>query len=179
MPALAAPVYSESVRAAVWFYFAVSTPLGAVLGIMTGVAVAGLIEGAEAVAFYIGMSVLALLLLLFMVNFTNLSIRLSNRSLEFAFGLFRKQLQLTDIKAVEVADYRWMEYGGWGIRFALGGKRAWSVPGARRGVAVRVMDRDKDRLYFISSYRPEALADSLRAALSPVEHKSAPRTSAE
>lgn len=166
MPATPAkPLYFENVRAPIWFYFVLSTPLGIVLGLMTGVAITGSISGGEAIAFYIGMSLVALIVVLFLVNFTNLTITVTGGAIEFAFGLFRKRLPLSQVKAVEAATYRWVEYGGWGIRVAMKGKRAWSVPGAKRGAAIRVDERGKDRLYFISSYQPEALVDSIKPAL--------------
>jgi hypothetical protein len=146
-------------------YFVLSTPLGAVLGIMTGVAVAGLMEGGEAVAFYIILSLVALLLLLFLVNFTNLTVGVGERELEFAFGLFRKRIRLDQVTSAAPADYRWTEYGGWGIRFALGGKRAWSVPGVKRGVLVTFAENGKERRYFISSDRPEALSQAVTSGL--------------
>ncbi len=154
----APPRYIESVRVPTWLYFALSTPLGIVLGVMTGFAVTGSLDGGEAVGFYIVMGSLALLFLFLLVNFTNLTVSVTETSLYMAFGVIRKRLALQDISSAQPADYRWTEYGGWGIRWALRGKRAWSVPGVKRGVLTTVTENGKARSYFISSRLPDELA---------------------
>lgn len=160
------PVYAENVRAATWMYFVLSTPLGVVLGLMTGAAIAGLVEGGAAVAFYLVLAVVAFVLVLALVTFTSMSVSVGDSAVDFAFGLFRKRLRFDDVSSVAPADYRWVEYGGWGIRIALGGKRAWSVPGVKRGVVIAVNEGGRRRTYFVSSARPESFAQSVQDALS-------------
>ncbi len=62
------------------------------------------------------------------------------------------------IRSVEPVTYRPLaEFGGWGIRFGRGGKRAYSARGDR-GVRIQTPSRE----YLIGSQRPEALAHALR-----------------
>lgn len=158
------PRYSENVRAAVWLYFLLSTPVGIVLAAMTGVAITGSIDGSEAVVFYIITGAAALALLFALVNFTNLSVAVTDANLHFAFGVFNKRVALSSISEVEAKDYSWVKYGGWGIRWAPKGGWAWSVPGAKRGVLVHVAHKGRVRLYFISSRMPEDVAKAIKDA---------------
>ena len=160
------PRYEESVRAPVWVYLVLAAPLGIMLGVMTGVAIVGAIGGGEAVAFYIVMSLAALLNVLLLVNFTSLTVAVTDTGVVFAFGLFRKRFAFDRIRSVEASDYRWTQYGGWGIRFSFGGKRAWSVPGVKRGVLLKVNERGLERSYFVSSGRPDELAKAVSGGLS-------------
>ena len=57
--------------------------------------------------------------------------------------------------------YRWLAYGGWGLRLGRNGgrwSRAYSVPFARSGVVVD--SHDGHRIY-ITSHRPEELAEAI------------------
>ncbi len=155
------PHYSENVRAAVWLYFLLSTPVGVVMAAMTGVAITGSIDGSEAVVFYIVTGAAALALLFALVNFTNLSVAVTDTNLHFAFGVFNKRVALSSISRAEAKDYSWVTYGGWGIRWALKGRWAWSVPGAKRGVLVNVTQKGRERSYFISSRTPDDLAKAI------------------
>ncbi|MSQ07996.1 MAG: hypothetical protein EXR57_06710 [Dehalococcoidia bacterium] len=158
------PRYSENVRASAWLYFLLSTPVGVVLALMTGFAVTGSIGGSEAVVFYVVTGAAALALLFALVNFTNLSVVVTDSNLHFAFGVFNKRVALSSISGVEANDYSWVTYGGWGIRRALKGRRAWSVPGAKRGVVVHVTQKGGERSYFISSRTPDDLAKAILGA---------------
>jgi hypothetical protein len=160
------PRFVESVRAAAWLYFVLSTPIGVVLAVITAVAVTDSVTGGEAVAFYIVLGGVALFLMFALINFTNLVVAVTDTGVHFAFGVFNKRVGLSDITFVEARDYRWTEYGGWGIRWALKGKRAWSVPGAKRGVLITLSEKGRERSYFISSRRPEELAQAIKEARS-------------
>lgn len=160
------PRFVESVRAAAWLYFVLSTPIGAVMAVITAVAVTGSVSGGEAVAFYIVLGGVTLFLMFALINFTNLVVAVTETSLHLAFGVFNKRVGLSDITFAEARDYRWTEYGGWGIRWAMRGKRAWSVPGVRRGVLITLAEKGRERSYFISSRRPEELAQAIKEARS-------------
>lgn len=77
------------------------------------------------------------------------------------FGLpswIRFRIRADAILGVEETTYRPLaDFGGWGIRFALDGTRAYTARG-NRGVRVHTAQRD----YLIGSQRPEALAAALR-----------------
>lgn len=158
------PRFVESVRSAAWLYFAVSTPIGIVMAAITAVAITGSVTGGEAVAFYVVLGGGALFLMFTLINFTNLVVAVTDTGAHFAFGVFHKRLALPDITGVEPRDYRWTEYGGWGIRWAMKGKRAWSVVGVKRGVLITLNEKGKARSYFISSRKPEELAQAINEA---------------
>jgi hypothetical protein len=83
-------------------------------------------------------------------------------ALRFHFGPFGRTLEAGDIRAAEAEPYRWLAFGGWGIRFGrTSGRtvRAYSVPFWRTGVTVETTDGKR---YYISSRRPEALAAAVR-----------------
>jgi hypothetical protein len=100
-------------------------------------------------------------LVLVMGSFRRLRIAATDERVEFGFGLFRRSLPLASIQSCEVKRYNWLPYGGWGIRFSMGGRRAYSVPGVPRGVEITVAQGRKVRRYFVSSTQPERFASSL------------------
>ncbi len=165
-PQTTPPRLVESVRAAAWLYFVLSTPIGIVLAVITAAAVTGSVTGGEAVALYIVLGIGALFLVFALINFTNLVVAVTDTSLHLAFGVFNKRVGLSDITFAETREYRWTEYGGWGIRWAMKGKRAWSVPGVHRGVVITLTEKGRERSYFISSRRPEELAQAIKEAKS-------------
>jgi hypothetical protein len=57
------------------------------------------------------------------------------------------------VASAAVDRYRWIRYGGWGIRYGFHGRRAWSVPFVGTGVEVALKDGPR---YFISSRQPMA-----------------------
>ena len=87
--------------------------------------------------------------------FGRLAIRVDARELRFGFGPLAVHVPTDRIDAVEVERYRWLPYGGWGIRVATAGRRAWSVPFQREGVSVRTSTGTR---YHVSSRRPHELA---------------------
>ncbi len=157
--------YQEFVRAPTWVYFIFSTPLGVVLAVMTASAVKGLVKGGEAAAFYIVLAFIALLLVYMLVSFTSMVITVTDREIAFAIGVFRKKLPFVSIKSATAADYRWTQFGGWGVRWGFRGKRAWNLPGVKRGVNVAVTEHGQQRTYFISSRTPDDLAKAVQERL--------------
>lgn len=87
--------------------------------------------------------------------------RVTSEGVRVTFGMlgwipFR--IAADQIRAVEPVTYRPLaEFGGLGIRFGRGGKRAYSARGDR-GVRIQTPSRE----YLIGSQRPEALAHALR-----------------
>jgi hypothetical protein len=112
-------------------------------------------------AYYPSMLVALVALAGAVLNFRDLKTRVADDAVEFRFGLFGKSLPLREIDNVEVKKYNWLPYGGWGIRFSWGGRRAWSMIGVPRGVEITAGRDKKARRYFVSSTQPELLASSL------------------
>jgi hypothetical protein len=177
--------YEENVRVRGWVIAFLGLLLGGTAGAMTGVAVRNLagdepiITGGEAVVFYLTFGFAVLLDVFLLVNFTNLSVTVSNSGVEAGFGVFRKRFSWDQVKSVEVQDYRWMSFGGWGIRYATRGRRAWSQMGVKTGVTFAVDEGGKDRSYFVSSRRPADLASAVRLGIGePRQAANADETSA-
>lgn len=94
-------------------------------------------------------------------TFSTLVLEVDDRELRASFGSFQQSVRLQDVTAVAVERYAWLPHFGWGIRFGLDGRRAYSVPFRRTGVQV---DVPKVSWYF-SSAQPEALAAALQGVL--------------
>ncbi|MEX0761829.1 MAG: DUF3093 family protein [Dehalococcoidia bacterium] len=156
--------FDEQVRASPWGLVLMGSAIAAVAGSLAFVAVSGSMTGADAFIFYPVMIFTLLLLLFVTINFTALGITVTDNVLEFNLGLLRKRIDLADIESAEAAPYRAMQYGGWGWRFAMGGRRAWTLPFIKTGVAVTVMENGNQRHYYLSSLRPEQLASAITSA---------------
>jgi hypothetical protein len=145
----AAPAYAESVPSSRWTLVAVAlaaavTTLAGLLSLIAG-------ERFGAVMLLLAGAVLGAVVLVF----GRLAIRVDADELRFSFGPLGVRLPAARIEAVEVERYRWLPYGGWGIRFATAGRRAWSVPFQGQGVSVRTVEGTR---YHLSSRRPGELA---------------------
>ena len=87
----------------------------------------------------------------------------SPRGLRLRFPPFvTREIPFARMRRVQPRTYRPLrEYGGWGIRWGPGGKRAYNVSG-KGGVEVELID---GRTVMVGSQRPEELAAALRAYL--------------
>lgn len=163
--------FDENVRAPGWIIGLLGLVLGLTAGAMTGVAVRNavgdepIITGSNAAVFYITFAFAILIDLFVLLNFTNLSVSVADKGFEFRYGVFGKSFRWDQVKSVQVQDYRWITYGGWGIRFATQGRRAWSQLGAKQGVVVDVDEGGKSRHYFVSSRRAEDLAQVIQRGI--------------
>jgi hypothetical protein len=92
--------------------------------------------------------------------FLTLRITVDERTLIVGFGPFRERVPLERVAACGPATYRWLEWGGFGIRLGWRGK-LYNVPGDR-GIAVQVNLTDGRRLLF-SSPDPAAVCQAMRA----------------
>jgi hypothetical protein len=98
---------------------------------------------------------------------TAIRVAVTDTHVHVQYGLFGPKIALEDIVAVDVEDYQWLRYGGWGIRRGLDGAWAFSVPG-RGGKAVRIRYRDagKVKAVVVSSEQAGALAAAIHEAAS-------------
>ena len=151
-------LYAEDIRIG-WMLLAVlSGALGVTAAVLTTVAIAGTLSGAEAAVFYVAMSLGIAVMVFVIINFTILSISVAPAGVEFRYGLFAKRLRFDQIRSVEARQYEWMRYGGWGLRWSMGGRRAWNMPFLSTGVAITADEDGREREYYVTSRRPEELA---------------------
>jgi hypothetical protein len=155
------PEYEEELPMPAWFQSILLVALGAVVFAMVLPAFEGF-GGAGAFAAYYLVLTSALALMLFaIVTFRRLTIVVGGEEVRFGFGVLRKAIPFERIKSFEAKRYDWLVYGGWGVRFSLGGRRAWSVPGVPKGVEFTVEEGRRVRRYFVSSRYPERLVEAV------------------
>lgn len=90
-------------------------------------------------AFAIFMFALATMYLFLAVGLAVLRIVVTEKAINVKYGLWGPTIPLESIQATRVIDYEWMKYGGWGIRRALDGSRAY-VSGRGKVVEVKYTD---------------------------------------
>ncbi|HRC61967.1 MAG: hypothetical protein K1X87_11240 [Dehalococcoidia bacterium] len=98
--------------------------------------------------------------------FMRLRIEVTEARVRFRFGPFGPTLKRSEIRSAEVVPYRWVAFGGWGIRIGrVAGRfmRAYSVPFLRTGVAI---ETNAGARYYVSSRRPELFAAAILAGRS-------------
>jgi hypothetical protein len=91
--------------------------------------------------------------------FSTLRISIDEHTLTVGFGPIRERIPLERVAACGTATYRWIEWGGFGIRLRPRGK-LYNVPGDG-GVAVQVNLHNGRRILF-SSPDPTAVCRALR-----------------
>lgn len=164
--------YEETLNAPGWLRWVL---LAALLLIVSTVGVrigSGTADGA--IASWLAAIVSGAAFLFAYLNFLTLRIRVSDGEFTFAYGLVRHRVRIDQIKSVETNRYQWTRYGGWGYSRGPLGRRAWSMPGVRKGVVVMLHESGKTREYFVSSLAPERLEAAIRAGMTDGEHSSHP-----
>ena len=132
--------------------------LWAIVGVSVGVAVAAMLFEGDTWG-----SILTIVFVVGLIAFVDrwfmvLRVHVDSEGVVARFGPFSKRLRVADIQDVVDEPYRWTVYGGWGIRWGFGGRRAWTVPFLKEGVAVALEDGSR---YFISSRQPERLRSAI------------------
>jgi hypothetical protein len=153
--------YEEEVPMPAWFQLILLAGLAGIAFAVIAPAFSGLDGAGTYAVYYLTMTVALALMVFAVVTFRHLTIAVSDDEVRFGFGVLRKSIPLERIQGCEPKRYKWLTYGGWGIRFALGGRRAWSVPGVAGGVELTVAEGKRVRRYFVSSRYPERLAEAL------------------
>lgn len=92
------------------------------------------------------------------VIFKELRIELDDETLTVGFGPFRRRVPLQTITRCEPLTYRWLDWGGWGIRWRPG-STLYNVPGDH-GQAVQLTLANNRRFLF-SSREPQAWCERL------------------
>jgi hypothetical protein len=94
--------------------------------------------------------------------FHRLRVTLDAEALTVGFGPFRERLPLARIAACAPTTYRWLAYGGYGIRYNFRRRsKLFNVPGDG-GRAVQVTLDDGRRVHF-SARDPAAVCAAIRA----------------
>lgn len=151
--------YEERVPAATWFRWAVRL-LGIVPLSVALFATFLADETAQADQVGLGFSVVfTALVALFLDRWLMvLQVSVEDGVVQARFGPFRKRLTASEVTGAADVPYRWLQYGGWGIR-GLGNRRAWSVPFLKTGVEFTMRDGKR---YFISSRTPRPFLEAVQ-----------------
>jgi hypothetical protein len=106
------------------------------------------------------------LLLLSWVLFMFLRVTVTAETVHVQLGVFGPKVPVGDIVEVAAEKYPVLKYGGWGIRFALDGSVAYSVPGhGGRGVRIRYKKKNgREATAWVTSPDPEGLVGAIERA---------------
>lgn len=150
--------YRERVPAAEWFrWFIRLVALVPVVMVLVASFVATDGSAGEQVAAVVTAVLTGALVLALDRWFMVLVVTADRSGVEARFGPFHTRLDAGEIASAADVPYRWMRYGGWGIR-GLGSRRAWTVPFLRTGVEFTTHD---GRQVYVSSRAPHALIEAL------------------
>ena len=95
-----------------------------------------------------------LLNLLVLVSFRELSIEVDAEFFKFGFGKFSKRIPLNLIESVEIGEYKFLNYLGYGIRYGRDKTLAYAPRG---GQGLKIKIKNKPTAYFISTAKAEEL----------------------
>ena len=173
--------YFEHVRASGRVFSFLGLLLGASSGVVTGVAIKGLIgdpfvSGGSAVVFYAAFSASSLITLFLMLNYLMMSLRVSKDGLNITFGMKSASVEPGQLVAVRVAETR----SRMSRALSQAGRkisRMWTVLGVGSGIEIDILsgkhgDDDsggtgggKTETWFISSRDPSKLAEKLASLI--------------
>ena len=170
--------YFEHVRASGRVFSFLGLLLGATGGVVTGVAIKGLIgdplvSGGGAVAFYATFSASSLITLFVMLNYLMMSLQVSKDGLDIKFGMKAASVERVELIAVRVAETRSR------MSRALGqdGRKIsqmWTVLGVGSGIEIDVLsgqngegdgDDGRAETWFVSSRDPARLCEKLASLI--------------
>ena len=166
--------YFEQVRASGRVFSFLGLLLGATGGVVTGVAIKGLIgdpivSGGSAVAFYVAFGASSLITFFVMLNFLMMNLQVSKDGLGIKYGMRSASVGPGRFVAVRVAETksrmsRALSRGGTNI------SRMWTVIGVGSGIEIDILSGEngdngdhggKRETWFISSHDPAKLCEKL------------------
>ena len=105
-------------------------------------------------------------LLLSWVLFMFLRVTVTAETVHVQLGVFGPKIPVANIVDVAAEKYPVLKYGGWGIRFALDGSVAYSVPGhGGRGVRIRYKKKNgRESTAWVTSPDPDGLVAAIEQA---------------
>ena len=161
--------YFEHVRSSGRVFSFLGLLLGATGGIVTGVAIKGLIgdpivTGGESVVFYITFSASSLITFFVMLNYLMMSIRVSADGLDIKFGMKSESIEASRFVAVRIAEpksrmSRALNNDGRKI------SQMWTVLGVGSGIEIDVSSGNNGdtETWFISSREPGKLVEKIES----------------
>ncbi len=132
-----------------------------------GGGLAVLASGDKTVPLFILGGIVMLLPLFFQLLWGALIVEVTPDEMTVTFGRLRwptKGIAFDDVVAMDPVTYRPIrEFGGWGIRFARGGKSAW----ATRGNKALKVELKNGKTVYVGSDKPERLLSRIVATVGP------------
>jgi hypothetical protein len=107
----------------------------------------------------LAINLVEIFLIFMLLNFLRLKIVVTDKALEFGFGVFRKTIQRSKIVSCRPFDVRFGQYFGIGIRLGLNNTILFNT---RFGKAVRIKIRGHGRDYVVTTDHPEKLCRALK-----------------
>ena len=95
---------------------------------------------------------------LILVSYRELSIVMTDEKIKFGFGRFKKLFYIKKIKNIEIKDYKFTTYRGYGIRIGRDGSVGY-VPRGGKGLMLTV--EGEKRPYFFNTNNPDQLKNLL------------------
>jgi hypothetical protein len=163
--------YFQQVRASGRVFSFLGLLLGLTGGIVTGVAIKGLIgepivSGGSAVAFYVAFGASSLITFFVMLNYLMMNLQVSAAGLDIKFGMKSASVERTRIVAVRVADTKSRMFR------ALGQEgrtisQMWTVMGVGSGIEIDIANPQggSPKTWFISSREAATLTEKLEALI--------------
>ena len=166
--------YYQMVKASSRAFGFLGLLLGVTGGVLTGVAIKGIIGdpvviGSGAVMFYAAFSASTLITLFVMFNYVTMNLQISNGVFEIKRGMKAASVNVADISAVWVAETKSRMYRV--ASEATGAREVtqmWSVIGVGSGIEIDVSRGDAGtvEMWFISSNDADELSEKLGAVIS-------------
>lgn len=100
------------------------------------------------------------------ILFSVLRVTVTAKTVHVQYGLFGPRIPLDKIERCEAVAYDWKKYGGWGIRRAVDGSKAYNIMGDA-GRAAKIVWRDekgKEQVTLVASPYPERLSRAINEA---------------
>ncbi len=100
------------------------------------------------------LGIVLLLSVVVLISFRELVITVTENQIILGFGYFKKKFYLGNIEKIEISEYKFSNYLGYGIRYGRD-KTIGYTP--RGGKGLKIKFKKEKRAYFFISERPEEL----------------------
>ena len=161
--------FFEQVRVSGRVFAILGLLLGGTAGALTGVAIKGLVDepvvsGGNAVLFYVAFGFSTLIALFVMLNYTMMSLTVSDDLIEISIGMRKASVATRVVSEVRVAQTQ----SRMSRAISSEGRKApemWTVLGVGSGVEIDVAHEGRSRTWFVASRDPEALYEAVSSRL--------------
>ena len=157
--------YEEGITPPRWIRLAVISGMLFIIVAVVLTAFFGDLSLTGAIIYYISLAIAFVLFFIMLRTFNNLRIQLSDDALRFGFGGLSKSISTDKILSCTVSNLGAMADFRGPKRYFVLRSRIWDVAGVRQGVLLEVDEEGQQRQYFLSSARPQILADYIRERL--------------